>query len=469
MFNNYDNFIKNLILKFPLLGYFFIFLGSCFIILATIYHPIIGDDLAFKFNLNKNSDFFEYFNFYYFNHTGRISQIIFTYLIFKYDFFLLLFKASSYPIYIITCFLMWKIITNNNKFNNIDSLQIFSLFSICLWLSLPALDETIIWSCGSVTYLFSIFYFFNLIYFLNIFLNRKKIDKIYFKILFISIIGFLLGSSSEQLSIVSIIFLFFLFFQSKSFNTSKKLLIIISILSVIIGFCVLFFAPGNYQRMGLLEERKFISKIITFILYLFSGYFKLGDEDSGSNLWLSIFLMIYIINPYLKYNLSSLKESFLWLFISILTLLVMFPIVDHTSTRTTFYAIFFLYVFTLKFSYNLNKFTFEGNHLIYKNLIFLIISCVFFFDGFVGYLSNKSLNNENIMRMEIIDNAVKNDLKTITLPVFATIPSRLTYIMPPHLEKHYLKYYEKENIKIYFNRDLYSNQINPLKNLKFNF
>lgn len=459
---------KNYFDKLYLLGYFFILLGALFVILASFYYPIIGDDIVFKYNQKiLDNNFFDYFNFYYFNHTGRISQILLSYLIFSNSFYLFFFKLISFPVFFVVSYFAWKKITNYEIINN-KNLWIFLFFFICLWLSLPSVDETVIWSSGFITYLISIMYFFILIYLVD---NFHKTKKKYFNyitnLIFLIFFGFLTGSSNEQISFITIVYLVFLYVKNLLNKQEKNSFIIISIISVIIGFVFLFFAPGNYSRLSLVEEKSIISKIITSLLYLFSGYFKLGDEDTGSNLWFSLFLIVFFLNPNFKFKLESFKESSIWLLISLLSLMVMFPIVEHTSTRTTFFAIFFLYVFVLKFSYIQEK-----NYTVlnfYKNIIFTLITVVFFFDGFVGFITNKSLSNENFKREQLLKKGDIENHDEIYIPVFSTKPSRLTYILPPHLEKNYLKYYFLNKDKIYYDEGSYQNEIDPLKKIKLLF
>jgi hypothetical protein len=459
---------KNYFDKLYLFGYFFVLLGSLFVILASFYHPIIGDDIVFKYNQEKlDNNFLDYFNFYYLNHTGRISQILLSYLIFSDDLFLYFFKLISFPVFLIVSYFAWKQITNYEIINS-KNLWIFLLFFICLWLSLPSVDETVIWSSGFITYLISIMYFFILTYIVDSFhKTKKKYLNYILNLIFLIFFGFLTGSSNEQISFITIVYLVFLYIKNLLNRKENNSLLIISIISVIIGFVFLFFAPGNYSRLSLVEEKSIISKFITFILYFFSGYFKLGDEDTGSNLWFSLFLIVFLLNPNFKFTLKSFKANSIWLLISLLSLMVMFPIVEHSSTRTTFFAIFFLYVFVLKFSYIPEK-----NYIMlsfYKNIIFTLITAVFFFDGFVGFITNKSLSNENFKREQLLKKADIENHNEIYIPVFSTKPSRLTYILPPHLEKNYLKYYFIDKDRVYYDEGSYQNEIDPLKIIKFIF
>ena len=59
--------------------------------------------------------FSEYFNFIYFGWSGRFLQTLLSYLVFKYDFFLLAIKILNIPVFF-TCILIgWYCVTGEKK------------------------------------------------------------------------------------------------------------------------------------------------------------------------------------------------------------------------------------------------------------------------------------------------------------------------------------------------------------------
>jgi len=69
-----------------------------------------------------------------------------------------------------------------------------------------------------------------------------------------------------------------------------------------------------------------------------------------------------------------------------------------------------------------------------RSVLLLLVA----FDGFVGFVANRSLNFEVTQRLKIIQQEVELGSRNIIVPNYSTIPSRLTYMPTPKHDQEYL-------------------------------
>ena len=462
--------MKNYINNAYLLGYSLTIISIIFIILASYYHPYIGDDYLHFYEVGIHNTFAEYYKYNYNNHNGRLIQVFLEYILYKNEIVRFIFKIIVAPSFIFCSWLCWYLSTNKFiKYNNTNFWK-FIIFTISIWFSLPTISETIIWTAGSTTYFWSFFVFIIYLTFSKYILENRKINhsnKIYINTLNI-ILSFLIGSSQEQLGFAIIILLIYYYYlNNQNINKNNKIFISISIFSALIGFIIMAVAPGNFVRLSNYDDFNFLLNFRTFILYFFSSLFKLADEDKGGLLWMSIFIIIYLINPKFEINKTQFKNSFVWILAVISCLLIMLPISATASLRTTFFSVFFLYIFIINFFKNENA---NYIHPFVKNFLIITFSAVLFFDSFSGFLANRSLHSESINRHNIIEKSILNKNQKVNVPFYQTMPSRLTFILNPKYQEEYLNFYTHENIKITIDKKSeppYS--LNSLKKFKFNY
>ena len=426
--------------------YLSLFISLFFYILSSLYQPLIGDDYTFKHEILKRNNFFDHFIYMYMQSSGRFLQNVLSYYVFTSEIFLYILKFFSIPVFILSIWLGWYCL--NNEFINLKSKNFwkFICFLGLVWISTPSISENVIWTTGFITWTYPLF--FSMIYLSLIFhfyySVNNKLHKVNYKlslntILYI-IIGFISGSCIQQLSCINftITFLLLLKIKTEKRNVKIPINIYLGFSFLIIGIFFLIFSPGNYLRYDLIED-SFFQKSYKYILYLFSAYYELGSENAGKIFFLSLISLTFILNPELNFFKDRFKFSIIWFIGSLFSLIVMFPVSTFLSVRTTFFAVIFFYFFWLGLNYNKYENIFLKEKL-KKIIILFVISSLLFFDSFVGFITNKSLFEENQYRYELIENAKLNKVKEVTVPYFSTIPSRLTFMHNPYYDRKFLHY-----------------------------
>lgn len=142
---------------------------------------------------------------------------------------------------------------SENKKWIVASILWLLVFTLSIWVS----REVLYWLDGGMAYLFSMFQVFILFYFLFTRMVQgvnKKYDKI-----FIPIIAFFAGWSSAQSGCISALLPIAFIIWKKFFNKDgkekvkiNKLYYVVSALSIV-GFAIFYFAPGNSARMDTFE------------------------------------------------------------------------------------------------------------------------------------------------------------------------------------------------------------------------
>ena len=102
--------------KLSLLLFFTI---SILIIISIVLHPYVSDDYHYQnMIVNEYQNFFDYFFSRFYDWSGRFFQNTITYFIYSNYIFELFYKILIFPIFFVTCHLIWFKIANFNKKNN---------------------------------------------------------------------------------------------------------------------------------------------------------------------------------------------------------------------------------------------------------------------------------------------------------------------------------------------------------------
>ena len=206
------------IFRYFYFGSYFLFIISLLIGVIAIYlMPLIGDDLSNKFNvLSYNNNIIEYFKFNFYHHTGRITQIILLFLFFNYNSFLIISKILILPLFFILTYLMWFVASNKFiKFHDKDFWK-YLIFSLLLWLSLPSISQTVVWTSGSTTYFYPSLISLIYLSLFKFYVNISSSINFYYKILITLLIfffGFFSGSSQIQIGISVLVILIYWIFN----------------------------------------------------------------------------------------------------------------------------------------------------------------------------------------------------------------------------------------------------------------
>jgi hypothetical protein len=306
--------------KFDDLLFYFALLGWIFLLLICFNTYNYADDYMHKYLLSQNSfiPFIKNLNFYYNTHLGRAyspSVIVSWYL------------AGTVSVNILTtiwllahflnCIFVYKIAL----FKRILVKKDFIFISVLLafsWVGMKThIGYNVFWAVGgymTISALQVLFAFY-------LILNNVEI-KGFWKITCISLLFFSIGTLAENISFAFGVMLLILVFYHYFKNNKIKWDLILLFLPFLIGFSLVFFAPGTQQRM--LDEGvdySLFSSLKNFI-YLIGFYLFRNKVLIG----LSILFGFYIwFSGIVKFSISRkvyFKRAFFFL---ILCLLVTLP------------------------------------------------------------------------------------------------------------------------------------------------
>ena len=416
--------------------------SSC-ILLATLFYfqPKISDDWYALWNYQNSNGIVNYWVDFYCGWTGRIPLILLTSLVIPHPVF-----ESIYRIFIVVEVLMliglaWYCALGRKGFNFTGGvLQAFILFGMLLWLSLPARAETISWFGDNFVFLvpgiLGLIFMAWSKYFLTD--GRTQSDAsltaAILKSSFYFLIGFLAGSSQEQIISACVVFTvanIYREFGSKSLN-SIPIKYWILLMGFFFGALVLVAAPGNYVRMQVIEAPGFLEDVKRMFLYVPSAFFEIGTGDMGKSTWFGIIILIALFYDKKSLTSDNMHAVRTWIYVCLATLLTLIPATNQISPRTTFFAIIFLYIAVASF-------LFQSNPLSRRPLvsvILLIISFLVLVEAAVGLISNISVASEFNKRWALVNANHSDELK---VPFIATVPANLTYIQTPEHDREFLR------------------------------
>lgn len=432
-------------------------------ILAIYYHPLVGDDYYLKFQINRSSDFYNFFLERYLNWTGRFLQILLSYFIYSNEFIHSIIKILIIPIVAINIYLIIFKIIEKIKFSYVD----YIIFFILSWFIFPSIAETIFWTAGFITYLIPLLF---LLLYLSFFLGNAKIIKknIFFFIIGL-IVSFLAGSAHEQLFAGGLVISSWLIFNFYQKNKNKIKFFLPIYFMFILGGLILFLSPGNFSRIDALGFPNFFSILYKSLTFIFSSLFYLGDVQASLIFYLILFILFICFNKKFNYKNFCEISIILWLAAFFISLFIVIPAINAASDRLLFFPIIFLYIFFLKIIFFNNQYT----NLIYKNyknIFCLILSIIFVLDCFLGFITNYYYYKENNERFFLIEKfSLKKEKSFLKISHYTIVPSRLTFMQTPAHDGAFLENISREyKIKIKY-LDSYPRSFNIKKKVKFLF
>ncbi|MCO6543428.1 MAG: hypothetical protein J6584_05640 [Lactobacillus sp.] len=333
-----------------------------------------------------------------------------------------LFAILNAAVFCLFTWLIFKIATRNHY-----NLFKYIILLACLWITIPAFGQTILWKAGAGNYLWMTTII--LLYLLGNF-SEELCGSSLFKhwlVYLMPILSFIAGWGNENTSFAAIILsVFIIFYQHLVQKQPFKKMQIINVVFLIIGYLILILAPANHNRSASVptifnsSNDTYLSKLfiacLNVILTLPKFYFVLI---------LFIAIMALVMK---KYYFSSLKAAYALFFIvagglSIIALIVG-PMYTWDGGRAYFGGIIFLVIalFTLLPD---NLQAFMGQSVIRYAMSLTVITLLFIVSfGFAGwgiydwYQSSQAIKQ----RYEYVQNQVIKGHKSVHVPNFSYLP-----------------------------------------------
>lgn len=189
---------------------------------------------------------------------------------------------------VVNCFMITTMIVFIVKMVTYSTKMKKEVVAASMWLCIFTIDilisrEVLYWLNGNTAYIVTLFktmvYFY---YFYSKIVMKKAVKKYDYAL--IPILGIWAGWTAPQCGGVIIALTFILILWNKFINNEKtKAIYILALISCIVGFLILYFAPGNYVRMAVFEKYNsltFMEKIeyrINNIYQIFFNFHK-GSE-----------------------------------------------------------------------------------------------------------------------------------------------------------------------------------------------
>jgi hypothetical protein len=415
----------------------FTLVGLSCIVLATLFYfqPKISDDWYLLWQYQNSSDIVSYWIVFYKSWTGKIPLILLSSILLPQPLYEMTYRLLIVLELLALIWLSWRCATERKVAG--DYLQVFILFGVLLWLSLPVRYETISWLGGTLTYLVpGILGLLFIIFSKNKLLNVSSgfVEGVSGKSPLYFLIGFLAGSSQEQIIVACMAYSLINLYQYFQLKTLK--FISINYWILLMGFSVgalfLIAAPGNHVRLNLMDAPGLFDIAKRMTLYISSAFFEIGTGELGKPIWMGILLLFALFYDKQLDKPDNVREAKMWLCVSFATLLTLIPATNQISPRTTFFAVIFLYIAVATFLFK-DK-VFSNRPIV--SMALLVTSALVLVESIVGLIANISIASEFNHRWALIN---ANQSKQMTVPFIATIPSNLTYIQTPEQDREFLK------------------------------
>jgi hypothetical protein len=410
--------------------------------LACLLHnqPKISDDWYLLWAYQSDPIVINYWSYFYHNVCGRLPLIFLSSIVLPDPIFEFAYRLLVLPEVLILISLAWYCALGERDHNATGGMvQAIFLFGMLLWLALPVRSETVAWLSGNFVYLIP-----GMLGLVFILISKRCVSDsrikaelhsgsiIKFPLYFI--IGFLAGSSQEQIIVACFVYSYFNIRRNDDGAKFKSIPFIYTILlaGFFAGVFFLILAPGNLVRMQMLAAPGLFDIAKRMILYIPSAFFEIGTGELGKPIWMGILLLFALFYDKQLDKPNNVREAKMWLCVSCATLLTLIPATNQISPRTTFFAVIFLYISVAAFLFK-DK-VFPKRSIV--SFALLVTSALVLVEATVGLIANISVASEFNHRWALIN---ANQSKQMTVPFIATIPSNLTYIQTPEQDREFLK------------------------------
>ncbi len=214
------------------------------LIALCLTQPPMAEDYGDAKLVREHGSFVSYMVYLYNNWTGRLMATPFMYLNSLNGLYPLVGLANGFAL-LAAAYLMVALglgrkpeIWRNDRF-----FFILSLFVLCL---VTKVSESVFWHPGGAVYVWP---FLSMLAFLYVFLYLKR--KTVLGGILLIVLGFVAGSSQEQVAVASLAFIaFYLLFLCRREDYKADGWRVAALITLLIGAAVLIAAPGNHVRMG---------------------------------------------------------------------------------------------------------------------------------------------------------------------------------------------------------------------------
>lgn len=370
--------------------WFYFSLIFLFMLIFNFLTPYIMDDYQFFFHFigeGKNQNIWDVLvslKDMYFTWGGRVFAHFFTFL------FLLLpkwvFNIINSIVYVCNVYLIYLIAKGEKEKHPAYLLLIHML----LFIFFPVVGQVFFWLDGSCNYSFTLC--IQLLFLYKI-LNIKDVKRLDYFLYFI--LSFCAGMCNENSSLSLIVFILLFTF----FNREELKLKITSFIGLIIGYCVLFFAPGNYVRMETIGgTTSFFHNFFDKLGYLLLTFWPI-----------LLGVLLLVIVTLLKYK----KEGRICVVFYLSSLVAFFSIivVPQLSIRCFTLSIIYVFLILMYLIFHIEK----------KKIIltlFGMIGVYFLIVFSMTFPSYMEYHSKMVKREEMIQKAKKDGEEKVSLEIY---------------------------------------------------
>ncbi|HHR5957318.1 TPA: DUF6056 family protein [Providencia alcalifaciens] len=251
------------------------------IFIVEFLTPMQSDDFVYYIKGNSIAVHLDH----YFSWSGRFVSDYFSTLVLSTNSQILKSTAIA-SILTVLLFLITKIGSSFNESNKLIYLHFLILFFI-YWITSPNIGQIVFWIVGAANYLltnlFVVIFIYSLIQYLN---KRKGITTLLF-------VSFFAGCSNENTT--WIVLLTSLTTSFYLYHKEKNKILLLSTLLVFVGFSVLIFSPGNFNRAALATEFYELSLLSKIWLFLSDKLLY-----ALSKTWIPILVSLFLLIPYAR-------------------------------------------------------------------------------------------------------------------------------------------------------------------------
>lgn len=220
---------------------FYITAFVIFLIVAfpAVHIPFHSDDyMYFRMGVGIEGKIAHYMNWSGRFITDYTSSLLLT-LLPKWAYMLI---NSAVLVITLVCVSLIPSIASGKSYYKGCSLTLVTVFFV-YWLANPNLGQTTFWLVGSANYLWPIMWVSLYVLFYLHLINKKDINIT--KLFVLGLLAFFSGLSNEAVGFCSVLLTLVL----GAVNHKKRKIVLVSIIFVVTGFLILYFAPGNYKRL----------------------------------------------------------------------------------------------------------------------------------------------------------------------------------------------------------------------------